>query len=178
MEYKILALQEGLKYHDEEVWVTLRDLAVVVQRKHYPKPTNPDDLVSEALLAACDSILRDKEKGSYRNLRSYIYTVMRNTMSNMMYHSSKELSIEETKNISVQVPEEVETRIPQGRIELVLEGMPSLYKAYQVPLHKALNNLITGNLTEPIGRKDDDNLDRLLTLVLWSIKEGVERDGS
>lgn len=79
---------EELDPDKTETWEYLTQLATVVQQKHYPGHEEAEDLRSEALIKAIDMIT-NKEHPQIRSLRSYLYTGMRNTMSNYLYHRNK-----------------------------------------------------------------------------------------
>lgn len=172
----IKSLQKGVKESSEEIWVELKSLAVIVQRKHYPRAENPDDLISEALLSACEAIEKDKENGNYRNLRSYIYTVMRNTMSNMLFHSNKELPLDDLCGAYQENYECREGLDFVGIVDKVLKGLPVRYKVYRESLIGALSDLCAGEIPQPVSEGNSDT-DKLFSLVLWKLKEEVEDNG-
>ena len=77
---------------NNSVEAMIQNIVTVVLRIHFYYITDPElqnDLKQEGYLKAYELLA----KGDYdpnRNLRTYIYTGVRNAMTNYMYHSNKE----------------------------------------------------------------------------------------
>ena len=173
----IYELQKELEEGSEEVWAFLKELSTIVQKKHYPTYADPEDLIGDGIVKGVELIQEDRLHGQYRSLRSYLYTGMRNTMSNRLYRESREGSVplEEIVEMPVQ---DIEERLVSTRdfVNPVFEQMPDPYKVYFGEVNRFVNTLSRGeriDITEPAPTLKERNLERLLALSLWSINQGL-----
>lgn len=161
-----------LQSNPQALWEYLKELATVVQRKHYSKHYDPEDLISEATLKGYEMVSSNLLQGDYRSFRSYLYTGMRNCMSNKVYHDSKEsvpLDDISYEDIYASLPQDF---VPNS-VEEVLKDFPSQYSIYKPLLSGMLQRIIIGERVElfriPPSLKER-NVERLLVLTIWKLR--------
>lgn len=85
----------------------LYKLAEIVLNKHYSYITDPstkEDLISEAVLKGYELVLQGNFDAKRSSLKNYIYTGMRNEMSNYLYKNKKEVVLDEILGASTRNP--------------------------------------------------------------------------
>lgn len=70
-------------------WERIETLTRFILKKHFPTISIYKDLVQIGVVKAAGVIANDPENGEYRSLRTYIYTCIRNEISNYLYHTHK-----------------------------------------------------------------------------------------
>lgn len=71
-------------------WGFLRELAIHVRSKYYPRYKEKEDLTLDLILKGAKQILDYKGDFIVKNWRNYIYSGMRNTASNANYYKNKD----------------------------------------------------------------------------------------
>lgn len=71
-------------------WGFLRELAIHVRNKYYPRYKEKEDLTLDLILKGAKQILEYKGDFIVKNWRNYIYSGMRNTASNANYYKNKD----------------------------------------------------------------------------------------
>lgn len=169
----ITSFRELLRVNPEEGWMNLYRLATIVQRKHYANVVGYEDLILEATLAAYEEII-GCDKSKIRNFRSFLYTKMRNTMSNMLYHTNKEITVEGLYLEVEDKPFNEDIEFPYYCIDFVISCLPDEYRKYKHDLEKIIKFIVEGRIAE-LEAFPRGNLERLLVLVLWEFKREVDR---
>lgn len=155
----------------------LYDLANIVFMKHFAFVGEADrmDYVQEAVLKAISLIegkVFDPSRGSLRN---YLYTGMRNQMTNYRYSFKREIPAEEIFAESDD-NEEINTYldIPLDDVRSVLIRFPKYQPlaCYIVGRLSEMGFLVGGVcLRDPVPEEYQTTVERLVTLVLWARKE-------
>ena len=70
-------------------WERIESLTKTILRKHFPSISIYKDLIQIGVIKAAQVIMEDPEKGVYRSLRTYIYTCIRNEISNNPNNTNK-----------------------------------------------------------------------------------------
>lgn len=151
-----------------ETWEYMQQLARTVQRKHYPNSPYADDLISEATLKGIELLSTSLE---VRSVRSFLYTGMRNTMSNYMYRVSKEetFSLDESLHQTIEMDSLV-VRQPdkESLVSLtVIRLKPLLSTKTTDPLTSILESLLDGYSSE---EQLSSEISHLLPLALYQLR--------
>jgi len=175
MELTMEEIRCRLEQGSEEVWLELEELCRIVQTIHYPHSRYREDLIHEGLLASVGAIMEFCPTVEVRSPRSYLYTKIRNTMSNWCYHNNKETvflgDIEDTAtvetffNVDVDIDEEICN---------LLDLLPDVYKDYEHALRLCMRSLIHNMVICCPKDKNPETLARLATLTIWRIKDQLE----
>ena len=109
----------------------LTRLAEIVANTHFIriKGLERDDLIQVAVLKGYDLTIKggfDKKKGSLRN---YVYTGMRNEMTNFLYHMKKDIVVEEILG-EVGTHIEQSVSIMYSDLVIVLEPFSCYYEYF------------------------------------------------
>lgn len=70
-------------------WERIESLTRFILKKHFPTISIYKDLVQIGVVKAAGVVANDPENGEYRSLRTYLYTCIRNEISNFLYHTHK-----------------------------------------------------------------------------------------
>lgn len=174
-------LVRGLQNSSADAWLYLQELAITVWKTHYRKSAGKDDLISEATLKTVECLLSGEVPEDIKNLRSYLYTKMRNTMSNKEYHELKHKhnSLDEVEKIPSRDLLTVSRPSIERAIDTVFEQLPE-YAEYKDEVRNRLHLLMQGQRVDgevPEGL-DRRTLERLFTATLWGVNEEFRSDGS
>lgn len=152
---------EDLDLSKEEAWEYLTNLAQVVQIKHYPGHEEAEDLKSEALCKAVDMI-KAANKPVIRSVRSYLYTGMRNTMSNYLYHLNKTTPLDD-----MEIPHKDEEPVVINPEQIVRTLRPIASDRSQGIILIILQRVMQGEPLEDVTPPDiDKETERALVIAL------------
>lgn len=70
-------------------WNRVDQLTRLIIKKHFSKIPIYSDLVQIGIVKSSSVLSADPENGNYKSLRTYLYTCIRNEISNYLYHTHK-----------------------------------------------------------------------------------------
>jgi len=70
-------------------WNRIESLTKFILKKHFPTISIYKDLIQIGVVKAAAVLSTDPEEGRYSSLRTYVYTCIRNEISNFLYHTHK-----------------------------------------------------------------------------------------
>lgn len=175
MEFPTISeLKKQVSVGDSSAWSLLEELAKTVQRVHYPGVQDSEDLISEAIVRGVDLILNSAEN-EVRSPRSYIYTRMRNTMSNMMYRRQHDACCSLEDQVSVEAKEAPDSRNIDVTpiVDSVFEELGK-YRNLEGKTLNLVRQMINGQRIDQVeveGREQE----RLLAICLWRVSDSLHQ---
>lgn len=157
-------------------WERIENLTKLIIRKHFSNISIKQEIQQEGLIKAAEIIKTDPENGIYKNFRTYLYTCIRNEISNFLYHThkrTKEFDIE-TSNCKTTFTHK---NIDNQYVEVVFRKLPSQYIKYKDRIEKIINFFSESDESETIDIKDlignDFSVDKLTKEELFSLRENI-----
>jgi len=97
LDHNRIYREDGSCRIDDDLYSELRKLAEIVLNTHYANanPSDKDDLVSVGVLKGLELIVKGQFDANRASLKNYVYTGMRNEMTNYLYRNKKEIVLEE-----------------------------------------------------------------------------------
>jgi hypothetical protein len=97
LDYSKVFDSDGKLNLSESVWLDLRQLAEIVLNTHHSYVSHADreDLISIAIIKGVELLTNNDFDSKRSSLKNYIYTGMRNEMTNHLYRGKKELPQDE-----------------------------------------------------------------------------------
>ncbi len=111
-------------------WERIESLTKTILRKHFPSISIYKDLIQIGVIKAAQVIMEDPEKGVYRSLRTYIYTCIRNEISNYLYHTHKRTR-ETSEGLMFCKTSFKHSSIDNKYIDTVFSRLPRKYNRYR-----------------------------------------------
>ena len=182
LKYEDVYDEEGNPVFDEQVTEEIQELAEIVYNNHYTykKGYDREDLIMEGIRKGIEMIKSGRYNPDYgAPLRNFIYTGMRNEMTNYLYSKKKEYPVEEFYGDQKIAPEiYVDTyEVSFNDIEDICRVFRRRWGDYKKLLIDSLEDM--GFEIEDVDnddleeREDYDKkvLERMVVLAVWRIQE-------
>lgn len=160
----------------ESGWERIESLTKLIIRKHFSNISIKQEIRQEGVIKAAEIIKLDPENGVYKNFRTYLYTCIRNEISNFLYHThkrTKEFDIE-TSNCKVTFTHK---NIDNQYVEIVFKKLPSQYLKYKNKIEKLINFFSESDDSEIINIKElfnsDFSVDNKTKEELFLMRENI-----
>lgn len=111
-------------------WERIESLTRTILRKHFPSISIYKDLIQIGVIKAAQVVMEDPENGVYRSLRTYIYTCIRNEISNYLYHTHKRTR-ETSDGLMFCKTSFKHSSIDNKYIDMVFNRLPKKYNRYK-----------------------------------------------
>lgn len=133
-------------------WERIGSLTRTILKKHFPSISIYKDLIHIGVVKAAQVITSDPEDGVYRSLRTYVYTCIRNEISNYLYHTHKRTR-ETSDSLIFCKTNFKHSSIDSKYIDMVFNKLPKKYNR-----HKDFITSIVAVLSDSEDEYDDEKL--------------------
>ena len=133
-------------------WQRIESLTKTILRKHFPTISIYKDLIQIGVIKAAQVIREDPENGVYRSLRTYIYTCIRNEISNYLYHTHKRTR-ETSEGLMFCRTKFKNSSIDNKYVDMVFDKLPKKYNR-----HKDFISSVVAVLSDSEDEYDDELL--------------------
>ena len=110
-------------------WQRIENLTKIILKKHFPIISIYKDLLHIGISKAAEVIKENPENGSYRSIRTYLYTCIRNEISNYLYHTHKRTR--ETSDSLALCKSKLKLSIDENYVEYVFSKLSNVYQPYK-----------------------------------------------
>lgn len=111
-------------------WERIESLTKLVLRRHFQTIPLFYDLLQLGLVRAASVVKEDPENGNYRSLRTYIYTCIRNEISNYLYHTHKRIK-ESSESLAFCKTKFKHSEIDDKYIDVIFNKLSKKYLIYR-----------------------------------------------
>ena len=111
-------------------WERLEQLTKIIIKKHFAKISIYSDLNQIGLVKSATVIKQDPENGNYKSLRTYLYTCIRNEISNYLYHTHKRTK-ESSESLAFCKTNFKSEEIDNKYIDLVFSKLSRRFRKYK-----------------------------------------------